>query len=44
MLSEEDIKRVRDEQEKRDEERRKTTTMPDNPYWQMIWRFLKWKS
>jgi len=44
MLSEEDIKALQEEQAKRDEERRKNMKMPENPFWQTVWRFLNWKS
>jgi hypothetical protein len=44
MLSEEDLKRIRDEQDQRDEEFRKNMKMPENLFWQTVWRFLNWKS
>jgi hypothetical protein len=44
MLSEEDLKELREEQDKRDKERHANAKMPEHPYWQMIWRMLHWKS
>ena len=43
MLSEEDIARLREENEKRDAERRESVKPPENPFWLMWWRFLQWK-